>query len=105
LSIPIELIKELRAATGAGVLDCRAALEANEGDVQKAIVYLREIGLAAATKKEDRGANENRRSKGTQVVVGVLVEVNCETDFGPPSNSDPSPMTWLSTLQRCPRSI
>ena len=83
MSIPIELIKELRAATGAGVLDCRAALEANEGDVQKAIVYLREIGLAAATKKEDRGANEGiveaYGHPGSR--VGVLVEVNCETDF------------------------
>jgi elongation factor Ts len=83
LNIPVELVKELREATGAGVLDCRKALEAQEGDLEKAIVYLREKGLAAAAKKGGREASEGiveaYGHPGGR--VGVLVEVNCETDF------------------------
>jgi elongation factor Ts len=83
LNIPIELVKELRAATGAGVLACREALESNEGDLDKAIIYLRKQGLAAAEKKADREAYEGMVEAyghpGGR--VGVLVEVNCETDF------------------------
>jgi elongation factor Ts len=83
LNIPIELVKELREATGAGVLDCRKALEAQDGDLEKAIAYLREKGLAAAAKKESREASEGiveaYGHPGGR--VGVLVEVNCETDF------------------------
>lgn len=83
LNIPVALVKELRAATGAGVLDCHKALQANEGDLEKATAYLREQGLAAATKKEGREASEGiieaYGHPGGR--VGVLVEVNCETDF------------------------
>jgi elongation factor Ts len=83
LNIPVELVKELREQTGAGVLDCRKALEANDGDLEKATAYLREKGLAAAAKKAHREASEGiveaYQHPGGR--VGVLVEVNCETDF------------------------
>ena len=83
MKIPVELVKELREATGAGVLDCRKALEANEGDLDKATVFLHEKGLVAAAKKEDRevleGIIDAYGHPGGR--VGVLVEVNCETDF------------------------
>lgn len=83
MDIPVELVKELREATGAGVLACRNALEANGGDLEKAITYLREKGLAAAAKKTGREANEGMVETYTHPGgrVGVLVEVNCETDF------------------------
>jgi elongation factor Ts len=83
LNIPIELVKELRAETGAGVLQCREALEVNDGDLEKATIYLREKGLVAAAKKAGREASEGiveaYGHPGGR--VGVLVEVNCETDF------------------------
>jgi elongation factor Ts len=83
LNIPIELVKELRAETGAGVLQCREALEINDGDLEKATIYLREKGLVAAAKRADREASEGiveaYGHPGGR--VGVLVEVNCETDF------------------------
>jgi elongation factor Ts len=83
LNIPIELVKELRAETGAGVLQCREALEINDGDMEKATIYLREKGLVAAAKRADREASEGiveaYGHPGGR--VGVLVEVNCETDF------------------------
>jgi elongation factor Ts len=83
MSISTEQIKELREATGAGVLDCRKALEENKGDVEKATAYLREKGLAKAVKRSDREASEGvveLYSHGGGR-VGVMVEVNCETDF------------------------
>ncbi len=83
MDISIELVKELRAETGAGVLECRKALEASEGDLDKAIAVLREKGLAAAEKKAEREAAEGiveaYGHPGNR--VGVVVEVNCETDF------------------------
>jgi elongation factor Ts len=83
LNISVELVKELREETGAGVLACQQALKAHDGDLEKAINYLREKGLAAAAKKTDREANEGiidaYGHPGGR--VGVLVEVNCETDF------------------------
>lgn len=76
-------IKELRERTGAGVLDCQKALTASNGDMEKAIVYLREKGLAAAAKKMGRMAAQGMI--GSYIhgggKIGVLVEVNCETDF------------------------
>ena len=81
--ISIDLIKQLREETGAGVLDCRKALEANQGDFQKAMEYLREKGLAKAAKRADREVLEGMLelySHGNGR-VGVMVEVNCETDF------------------------
>jgi elongation factor Ts len=76
-------IKSLREKTGAGFLECKKALESTENDMEKAITYLREKGLAAAVKKAGRTANEGRihsyiHGNGK---LGVLVEVNCETDF------------------------
>ena len=82
-AITTQLIKELRQATGAGVLDCKEALEANDGDLEKSVAYLREKGLAAAAKRAEREAREGLIGSyihaGTK--VGALVEVNCETDF------------------------
>ncbi len=83
MEITTEMIKELRAATGAGILDCRKALTEANGDFQKAIEYLREKGLATAAKRADRKASEGvieLYSHGGGR-VGVMVEVNCETDF------------------------
>ncbi len=83
MTISIELIKQLREETGAGVLDCRKALETYNGDFDKALVYLREKGLAKAAKRADREVLEGMLelySHGNGR-VGVMVEVNCETDF------------------------
>lgn len=83
MAITTEAIKELRQATGAGILDCRKALEAADGDFDKAVDYLREKGLATAAKRADREANQGvveLYSHGGGR-VGVMVEVNCETDF------------------------
>lgn len=83
MAITSEMVKELRQATGAGVLNCKKALEASNGDLDKAVEYLREKGLAAAAKRADRAASDG--------VIGVyvhhgsriaaMVELNCETDF------------------------
>jgi elongation factor Ts len=77
------MVKELREATGAGVLDCKQALEANDGDLEKAVIYLREKGAAAAAKRADREAKEGLIGSYIHAgsKVGALVEVNCETDF------------------------
>jgi len=83
MAVTTEMIKELREATGAGILDCRKALEQAGGDFDKAVDYLREKGLATAAKRADREASEGvveLYSHGNGR-VGVMVEVNCETDF------------------------
>ncbi|MGA2503026.1 MAG: translation elongation factor Ts [Anaerolineales bacterium] len=83
MEITTEMIKALREATKAGVLDCRKALEASNGDFQKAVDFLREKGLATAAKRADRQASNGiveLYSHGDGR-VGVMVEVNCETDF------------------------
>jgi elongation factor Ts len=76
-------VKDLRERTGAGFMDCKNALVASDGDVEKAVALLREKGLAAAAKKADRDAREGLVSSyiHTGGRVGVLIEVNCETDF------------------------
>ena len=78
-----EQVKELRERTGAGVMDCKAALEAAKGDMQGAIEHLRKKGLADAAKKAHREAKDGVVASyihpGSK--IGVLVEVNCETDF------------------------
>jgi elongation factor Ts len=83
MEISAATIKQLREATGAGVLDCRKALEATSGDFEKAKAWLKDKGLAVAAKKADRAAKDgligsyihhNQR-------VAVLIEVNCESDF------------------------
>jgi elongation factor Ts len=83
MEITTEMIKELRAATNAGVLDCRKALTESNGDFQKAVDWLREKGMATAAKRADREASQGvveLYSHGGGR-VGVMVEVNCETDF------------------------
>jgi len=83
MAITTDQIKQLRAETGAGVLDCRKALEQAEGDLARAIEILREKGLAKAAKRADRETSEGvlelyTHGKGR---VGVMVEVNSESDF------------------------
>ncbi|MCL6612181.1 MAG: translation elongation factor Ts [Peptococcaceae bacterium] len=81
--ISAALVKELRERTGAGMMDCKKALSETDGNLEKAIDYLREKGLAAAAKKAGRitaeGLVESYIHGGGR--IGVLVEVNCETDF------------------------
>ena len=83
MEITTEMIKELRAATSAPMLDCRKALQEANGDFQKAVDWLREKGMATAAKRADRmasnGVIEMYLHGGGR--VGVMVEVNCETDF------------------------
>lgn len=81
--ITAQMVKQLRDATGAGMLDCRKALAANDGDFDKAVTFLREKGLAAAAKKAGREAREGKVELYSHAGgrIGVMVEVNCETDF------------------------
>lgn len=83
MEVSASAVKELREKTGAGMMDCKKALAETEGDVRKAIDYLRQKGLAAAAKKADRAAADG--AVGAYVhpggKIGVLVEINCETDF------------------------
>ena len=83
MEVTTEMIKQLRAATNAPMLDCRKALQEADGDYNKAVDWLREKGMATAAKRADRDA-----SNGTVELyshgngrVGVMVEINCETDF------------------------
>ena len=83
MEITTDMIKELRAATRAGISDCRKALTEANGDFQKAVDWLREKGMATAAKRADREASQGLvelYSHGGGR-VGVMVEVNCETDF------------------------
>jgi elongation factor Ts len=81
--ISAETVKRLRELTGAGFMDCKRALAETDGDVDKAVVLLRERGLAAAARKSGREVREGLVSSyiHTGGRVGVLIEVNCETDF------------------------
>jgi len=81
--ISAKLVKELRDKTGAGMMDCKKALAANEGNIEISIEWLRKKGLAGADKKAGRVASEGLVGSyiHTGGRVGVLVEVNCETDF------------------------
>jgi len=83
MEISAKSVKELREITGAGMMDCKKALTVAEGDVQKAVSYLREQGLAKAAKKAERTASEGLIfayiHPGDK--LGVLLEINCETDF------------------------
>ena len=83
MEITAQMVKDLRQATGAGVLDCRKTLEAAGGDFNKATEMLREKGLAAAAKKSTREAKEGLVGHyiHTGSKVAALVEVNCESDF------------------------
>ena len=83
MEISIDLIKDLRQRTGAGVVDCKAALNETKGNVDAAIDYLRRKGLASAAKKAGRIATDGLVSSYIHAggKMGVLVEINCETDF------------------------
>jgi elongation factor Ts len=86
--IPVDKMRQLREMTGAGMMDCRRALEETGGDVDKAVTVLRERGLARAAKRASRETNNgvvesylHRTSEDYPPQVGAMVEVNCETDF------------------------
>ena len=83
MAITVDMVKELRERTGAGVLDCRNALQEVEGDYEKAEKLLKKKGLAVAAKKAEREANEGLVEAYIHAggKLGVLVELNCETDF------------------------
>jgi elongation factor Ts len=83
LEITAEKVKELRDKTNAGMMDCKKALKETNGDLEKAVVYLREKGLAVARKRADRVASEGviQSYIHTGGKLGVMLEVNCETDF------------------------
>ncbi|HEX2227617.1 MAG TPA: translation elongation factor Ts, partial [Candidatus Binatia bacterium] len=83
MEVSANIVKELREKTGAGFMDCKKALAETGGDVEKAVDYLRQKGIAAAAKKASRVAADG--AVGAYVhpggKIGVLLELNCETDF------------------------
>ena len=82
MSISAEMVKELREKTSAGLMDCKRALTQSAGDMEKAIDYLRQKGLASAAKKASRSATEGLIGSYIHMdKLGVMVEINCETDF------------------------
>ena len=83
MEISIESVKDLRQRTGAGVIDCKTALQEAKGNMEAAIDYLRRKGLATAAKKAGRIATDGLVSSYIHAggKMGVLVEINCETDF------------------------
>jgi len=89
LAVSLELVKELRAKTNAGMMDCKRALEETNGDIEKAIDILRQKGLATALKRAGKEAKEGVVQAyihgGGR--IGVLVEINCETDFAARSDA------------------
>lgn len=88
MSVTTELIKELRSKTGVGIMDCKTALKETDGDIEKAVDYLRKKGIATAKKRGGRTATEGQVQSYIHAggKIGVLVEVNCETDFS--ANTD-----------------
>ena len=80
-TITAQMVKELRESTGAGMMECKKALNEAEGDFDKAVDVLRTRGLAAAAKKAGRATNEGRVNAVVDGKVGAVVQVNCETDF------------------------
>lgn len=83
VEISASVVKELREKTGAGMMECKKALEATGGDIEKAITFLREKGMATAQKKSGRTVKEGLVTSYIHAggKIGVIVEVNCETDF------------------------
>lgn len=83
MAFTVKDVQELRARTSAGMMDCKRALEATDGDIEKAIEWLREKGMASAAKKAGRIASEGIVDSYIHLggKIGVLLEVNCETDF------------------------
>ncbi|MDZ4165881.1 MAG: translation elongation factor Ts, partial [Smithellaceae bacterium] len=83
MEITSSMVKELREKTGTGMMDCKEALIASGGDMEKAIDYLRKKGMSAATKRSSKAAKEGTVSTYIHMggKIGVMVELNCETDF------------------------
>ncbi len=83
MTVTAQMVKELREATGAPILDCRNALEEHDGNFERAKAYLAEKGMAIARKKAEREAREGKVETYTHPGgrVGVMLELNCETDF------------------------
>ncbi len=83
MEITSTMVKELRTKTGAGMMDCKEALASVDGDFEKAIDFLRKKGLSAATKRSSKAAKEGTIASYIHMGgrIGVMVEVNCETDF------------------------
>jgi len=83
LDITSAMVKELRVKTGAGMMDCKEALMAENGDAEKAVDYLRKKGMSAATKRSSKAAKDGAVAAYIHMggKIGVMVEVNCETDF------------------------
>lgn len=83
MNITADMVKKLRDKTGAGMMDCKEALVASNGDFDKAIEYLRKKGMSAATKRSSKAAKEGTITSYIHMggKIGVLVELNCETDF------------------------
>lgn len=83
MEITTQMIKELREKSGAGIMDCRSALVSNEGDMEKALDYLKEKGLLKAQKKAQRATEQGLIEAYVHTAgrIGALIELNCETDF------------------------
>ena len=81
MAVTAQMVKELRERTGAGMMDCKKALTHTDGDMEKAIDYLRENGIAKAAKKADRVAAEGLTYILSNDQAAVILEVNSETDF------------------------
>jgi elongation factor Ts len=83
MNITSDMVKQLRVKTGAGMMECKEALTASEGDFDKAIDYLRKKGLSAATKRSSKAAKDGKICSYIHMggKIGVLIELNCETDF------------------------
>ena len=83
MNITSDMVKQLREKTGAGMMECKQALTASDGDFDKAIDFLRKKGLSAATKRSSKAAKEGKICAYIHMggKIGVLVELNCETDF------------------------
>ncbi len=83
MAVTATMVRDLRATTGAGIMDCKEALKETAGDIEKAVDYLRKKGLSKAAKKSGRVTSEG--TVGSYIhgdgKIGVLLEVNCETDF------------------------
>ncbi|MCP4714825.1 MAG: translation elongation factor Ts [Deltaproteobacteria bacterium] len=83
MSVDAKTVKALRDKTGAGMMDCKEALKQTDGDIEKALVFLREKGIASASKKSGRATKEGKVISYIHPgdKLGVMVEINCETDF------------------------
>ncbi|MDZ4861423.1 MAG: translation elongation factor Ts [Candidatus Hydrogenedentes bacterium] len=81
--VTAKMVKDLRESTGAGMMDCKQALSEAAGDYDKAVIWLREKGMASAAKRADRDAGEGAVFSYIHLggKIGVMVEINCETDF------------------------